>query len=686
MSLRYKGARLSATPPTTTGGTTGTGSAPGEWTLQQQYTAQSQGAWPSAANYIEDAFNTWVYTGNGSTVSVNNGIDLSTKGGLVWFKDRISLFDHRLFDTARGATQSLSTDLTTAQTTGAGTITFSTNGFTTPNNEATSSRLSETYVAWTFRKQANFFDIVTYTGTGANRTVAHNLGSVPGCIMVKRTDAAADWQVYHRSLANTEYLVLNSTAASATGTTRWNSTTPTATEFSLGTDTTVNASGGTYVAYLFAHNAGGFGANGTDNVISCGSYLGSDYRSNQILNLGYEAQWVLIKNVTTTPQRWVMVDNMRGMSVSTAASDAWLFANSTAAETTTTTDQICAASTGFYFNGPESDVNEAGSTFVYIAIRRGPMKTPTSGTSVFGLSARSGTGANATVTGGQTDDAVLIKNRGAAVGELFVSRLTNTGYLDTSAIAAEVNAGTTLLQANPFSIMDGIKVGTTSTITNASANTFINYLFKRAPGFFDVVCYTGTGVARTVTHNLGVAPELMIVKIRSGTNNWIVYSNAFGNGYYSQLNTTGAFVATDATVWNLTNPTTSVFSVGTALSVNGSASTYIAYLFASVTGVSKVGSYTGDGASKTIDCGFAAGARFVMIKRTDSAGNWFVWDTARGINAAGINDPYFSLNVTSAEVTTNDSLSSQPVGFGVIQNATTNINVSAATYIYLAIA
>ena len=151
---------------------------------------------------------------------------------------------------------------------------------------------------------------MTYTGNGANRTIAHNLGSVPGCIIVKRTDTTADWQVYHRSLANTEYMVLNTTAAKATGATRWNSTTPTSTEFSLGTDASVNANGGTYVAYLFAHDAGGFGTYGTDNVISRGSVtLSSGFTD---VNLGYEPQFVLIKK-TSAVQNWFMYDNMRGM-------------------------------------------------------------------------------------------------------------------------------------------------------------------------------------------------------------------------------------------------------------------------------------------------------------------------------------------------------------------------------------
>lgn len=232
--------------------------------------------------------------------------------------------------------------------------------------------------------------------------------------------------------------------------------------------------------------------------------------------------------------------------------------------------------------------------------------------------------------------------------------------------------------------MDGVKVGTTSTITNASANTYINYLFDRAPGFFDVVCYTGTGVARTVTHNLAAVPELMIVKCRSAAALWLVYSSATGSNYYSVLNTTAA-KAEDAAVWNNTTPTASVFSLGNAwVEANQSGQTYVNYLFATCPGVSKVFNYTGNGSSQTINCGFTGGARFVMIKRTDSTGDWYVWDSARGIVAG--NDPYLRLNSTAAEVTSNDTIDTDSTGFVVNQVAATNVNVNAATYIGLAIA
>jgi hypothetical protein len=110
--------------------------------------------------------------------------------------------------------------------------------------------------------------------------------------------------------------------------------------------------------------------------------------------------------------------------------------------------------------------------------------------------------------------------------------------------------------------------------------------------------------------------------------------------------------------------------------------TQVMYLFATLAGISKVFSYTGNGSSQTINCGFATGARFVLIKRTDATGDWYIWDTVRGLVAG--DDPHLSLNTTSAEVTTDDSIDPDSSGFIVNQLSATNINVTSATYIGLA--
>jgi hypothetical protein len=468
-------------------------------------------------------------------------------------------------------------------------------------------------------------------------------------------------------------MVLNTTAAAATGATRWNSTTPTDTVFSLGTDTSVNASGGTYVAYIYAHNAGGFGLTGTDNVISCGSFT-TDGSGNATVTLGYEPQWVMIKQTDDTGS-WFMLDTMRGWSMS---NDARLFANLSNSETTSaqgnpTSTGFSAA--GFSFSG----------TFIYIAIRRGPMRVPTTGTSVLGINRRQGTDAAVTVTGGAgvTDLSITKNLDSTSVDWIFLSRLMLNIYLASNAVNGDRTSASGIA-TNPWDVMDGVKFIGAQNINNNANFPYINYLLDRAPGFMDVVCYTGTGSNTTQNHNLAAVPELIIVKGRSASNTaWQVYSSVMANTEYLVLNTTAA-KATGATRWNSTTPTSTVFSLGTASEVNTSAANYVAYLFASCPGVSKVGSYTGTGATQVINCGFTAGARFIFVKATSTTGDWLIWDTVRGIIAG--NDPYLRLNTTDASVTNTDWVDTAATGFE-LSNAVGNLaNTNGVTYIFLAIA
>ena len=117
---------------------------------------------------------------------------------------------------------------------------------------------------------------------------------------------------------------------------------------------------------------------------------------------------------------------------------------------------------------------------------------------------------------------------------------------------------------------------------------------------------------------------------------------------------------------------------------NGSTFEFVAFLFATCPGVSKVGSYTGTGTTKQIECGFTAGARFIMIKRTDSTGDWYVWNSASGISAG--NDPYILWNSDAAEVTNTDYIDTYNAGFEISSTAPAAINDSGGSYIFLAIA
>jgi hypothetical protein len=636
--------------------------------------------------YIEDVFSTYLYTGNGSTQTITNGIDLAGEGGLVWIKSRSAATNHFLFDTARGALNEINGNNTEVQASLAASLTgFNTTGFAL--GEATGINVNTaTYTSWTFRKQPKFFDIVTYTGNGATQTINHNLGSTPGMIIVKNITVGDGWRVWTNALTVNEYLTLNDTSGKLTASGIWGSSLPNSTTFQLGAYDN-NRSGGTYVAYLFAHDDGGFGSFGTDNGISCGSYTGNGSANGNDVTLGYEPQWLMVKRAVGGTGNWQIIDNMRGNPVGRV--DALLQSNLNAAETSV--QHVTPTATGFQLVSTNSDFNTNSSTYIYIAIRRGLMKVPTDATKVFTPVIRSGTGTNLfNATGaGFPPDMTIMSGRnlvGFSVPSSYqnsvIDRLRRaTEHIQTININGE-GGGWGGGHLHSMDGYDGLYTGDAS-YYNASSGTYVDQHFRRASGFFDVVCYTGTGANRTVEHNLGVVPELMIVKRRNGSSSWGVYAAPIGNTKYLQPNTTDIPI-TNTLFWNDTSPTNAVFTVGTNTTVNASGGTYVAYLFASCPGVSKIGSYTGNGSSQTINCGFAAGARFVMIKRTDSIGDWYFWDSARGIVEA--NDPHLSLNTADPEVTTNDSVDPVSTGFIVNQVAATNINVTSATYIFLAIA
>ena len=151
--------------------------------------------------YVDDIFSTFVYAGNTSGQSINNGIDLAGEGALTWIKQRNGGAWHQLYDTERGATKALYSNGNDAEATvNAGLTAFNNNGFTLSNHGGVSTNGND-YSSWTFRKAPGFFDVVTYTGNGVDgRSLSHSLGSIPGMWMVKRTDGTANWVVGHSKM------------------------------------------------------------------------------------------------------------------------------------------------------------------------------------------------------------------------------------------------------------------------------------------------------------------------------------------------------------------------------------------------------------------------------------------------------------------------------------------------------
>jgi len=627
---------------------------------------------------------------------------VTSAAGLVWIKQRTNATNHQLMDTVQGSSYSLVSNNTEAKVTDAlNRISFTASGFSlgydgTSGGTINNGTGSETYnyTAWTFRKQPKFFDIVTWTGDDSStRQINHNLGATPAFIIIKRTDTTSDWIVAARKNNNTySNLRLNNTNAElgSFGAYPTGSAFTSSTQLGVGwwsaagqaTLAETNATGGTYVAYLFAHDAGGFGLTGNDNVISCGSVT-ADGSGSATVNLGYEPQWVLIKS-SSAVNNWVILDTMRGFPATGLGN--FLNPNSSAAESSGGLINVNA--TGFYADATLS----ASTTYIYIAIRRGPMKVPTLGTSVFYPTTYTGNSAQSQNVGFNGDLLFIKQRQSAGDRSVFVDRPRGLRLLDGANSTAEYTPSdfglsdsqfSSFTKSNNISNYAYIPVGDAG--WNGSTNTYFNYVFRRAPGFFDIVCYSGSGSTSAVSHNLGVQPELIFYKSRTNNANWIVHTpDLISQSKFLRLNSSDAAALNSTQAYtNSGTPTSTTITPG-SYQLNTSSWNYVAYLFATCPGVSKVGTYTGNGSLQTIDCGFAAGARFILIKRTDNTSYWYVFDTARGIVSG--NDPFSYVNLTSTETTGYDLIDPANSGFIVNDDATYPINANGGTYIFLAIA
>jgi len=690
--------------------------ASGVWDINEALDLIKGGNWPNAANFnpaafVNNLFQTHLYTGNGTDDrAINNGIDLSSKGGMVWIKNRDYAFDHLICDTERGITKGLRSNQTYGENNFSDRIkTVTSTGFTIGTaDEINSSNTGYTgslmdYCSWTFRKQPKFFDIVTYTGDGnSGRTVSHSLGSVPGMIIVKQYSAAGEpWEVYHRGVDSTapeDYrLVINSNTDRLDGSTRWNGTAPTSTEFTLGNESSVNASGSSYVAYLFAHNNndGGFGEPGDQDIIKCGSYAGNGSTDGPEINLGFEPQFIMMKKHIGGTGNWFVADVMRGLIV--GGSEEFLRWNGTTAESNVYGDIFAVTPTGFKLVTTSGTFNDAVDEYIYMAIRRGGMQTPSAASDVFSIHNRDGEPNSTELNLGNSHliDMVMSANRydAGTTYRYITDRLRGDDKLVFPSGSDAESTGSNYIEFDRNS-SNAIPAGGWGNNSGGTGADSVFWMWKRARGYFDVVAYTGNGVqGRNISHNLGVAPDMMWIKNRDDQyNDWEVYvsgithlsvngsdPDSYGsNPATLRLNKNDAANFSMSGTWDHTHPTSSVFRVGDTSSTNGSGEDLIAYLFATLSGVSKVGSFTQSGATN-VDCGFTGSTpALIILKRHDSSGDWIVFDSVRGIVAG--NDPSMDLNNSDAEVTNADIVDPYSSGF-----ATTS-SLANGNYIFYAVA
>ena len=303
------------------------------------------------------------YTGNGGTQTISS---LGFSPDLVWVKGRSQVSaNHILTDRVRGNGASLMSNNTNDEGTRGATLTSNGFSFTYPDEGGDANFSAATYVAWAWDEAPIAgMDIVSYTGNGANRTIAHNLGVAPKMLIVKaRTTAGADqgWPVWHTSIANTTYLQLNSTSATATGTDYWNSTSPTSSVFSVGTNAAVNTSADTYIAYAFAE---------VEGFSKFGSYTGNGSTDGPFVYCGFRPRYLLVKR-TDSAFNWVVFDSARSTF---NEAQALLFADSDSAEYSGGLVDFDLISNGLKARDNHPYINASGGTYIFAAFAEAPFK------------------------------------------------------------------------------------------------------------------------------------------------------------------------------------------------------------------------------------------------------------------------------------------------------------------------
>ena len=341
-------------------------------------------------------FQVALYTGNqNANVAVVNDGNSDLQPDWVWGKNRDGDSNHWLFDSSRGTTKMIQSDQNNAEETQSGVTAFNSDGFTL-GDWIGSTKTNEAYAAWQWKAnggttatndasstsvgsidsviQANTdagFSIVTYTGTTGAETIAHGLGVAPAMIICKNRSSAKNWAVYHHkntSAPETDYLRLDTTAATADNSVFWNDTAPTSTVFSVGTNGGVNEDGENLVAYCFAEKQG---------YSKFGAFIGNNNADGAFVYLGFKPRWFMVKNATQTHDNndWIIFDSARETNNEI---DTFLRANESTAEVTSGRNEVDFLSNGFKAKSSYGDFNGgSGHVFIYMAFAEHPFVSST---------------------------------------------------------------------------------------------------------------------------------------------------------------------------------------------------------------------------------------------------------------------------------------------------------------------
>ena len=307
-----------------------------------------------------DYFETVLYTGDGGSSRGVTGVGFQPDW--VWIKNRDQGNSHHIYDVIRGTTKRLASNNTNAEETVSNGLTaFGSDGFTVGDSGAVNGS-SEKLVSWNWKESATAgFDIVSFTGSGSQRTVSHNLGVKPSMIIVKNRSATENWIVYDKINGAGKFMALNLTSASAASSSMFG-VEPTSSVFTVGTSNATNKSSSNMIAYCFAEKQG---------YSKFSSYVGNLSDDGPFCYTGFKPSFVMVKDITTA-ENWFMYDNRRpGYNY-----NHYLTADTSGAEVTGD-NWVDFLSNGFKLRKGQTGTNRSGDTYIYMAFAENPFTTST---------------------------------------------------------------------------------------------------------------------------------------------------------------------------------------------------------------------------------------------------------------------------------------------------------------------
>tara|TARA_R100001443_G_scaffold39472_1_gene52798 strand:- start:35 stop:2053 length:2019 start_codon:yes stop_codon:yes gene_type:complete len=661
------------------------------------------GVGKAETTHLDNVFSNYRYKGNDSNQQITNGIDIGGDGGMIILKATSNSSSWNTMDTVQGANKYLKLNYNHAAATSPANDalkSFNSNGFTLGDNYNSENQSNVQFGSWTFKKTEKFFDVVQFSGdTSSDKSIAHNLGSVPGMIWIKRTDDAASWCVWHKSLANSGYsngakgfLTLNSDSNNSINANGFQ-TQPTSTHFSVNANYGVmNGSGSTYIAYLFADSEAVFGPKGDQPIVKAGYFdLGTGGASSgqtTFIDLGFKPAVLIMKKISGDAD-WIWYDEKNRMPAWNDKQKLIINGENSSGNGNHPFENMSNASTnssltgrGFRITNGWALAGGSGSgKYVYYAIaaETGVNSTPPEvANNIFTIDTGNGQNNLPIFDSNFPVDYALMRPKNSNSSWASFSRSIEPNRLFTNIKNSENTdwSGRINFKWNK---------GHMSNFSSFNSN-YVSWMWKNCAGF-ESLAYKGIDANNSIIeHSLGAEPELIWVKTYNGnTYDWVAWSKYLddGNDPYTKSLFLNTGSAEDHQPFQIRGTSTTTVTLGNSGRVNELNKEYVMMLFSSISGISKIGYYTGDGTtngSHEINVGFTP--RFLIMKSINNAGDWYQFDTTRGFSTSS-NSPYLRLNEINSQYTSADTVRQTSTGFNLYSPGN-QFNANGAKVLYYA--